>query len=191
MAATGLAHLRDALDRAVADLHDEDLAAAIAALAGAQARILLTRIAMPARDVAPPADELVDAAEMARRASMPEHWVRDQGRRWRKTAGAEGIPCVKRGHYVRFEPAAVLEAIRSNRMTTPAQVVEINCDKGWRGRCPAVSTTCGHAAEVDAPSGLLGSSNQCGKGRGHLKRTCRGCKPNRCRSATRSMRRRM
>lgn len=126
-----LAILRAELDRAVAELVDADMADAIGLCAATQARLLARMTAPPA--VAVKADGLVDAAEMARRASLPEHWIRDQGRKWIRTAGAEGIPCVKPGHYMRFDPAAVLEAIRHNRMATPEQSTESSNNSRLRG----------------------------------------------------------
>jgi len=52
---------------------------------------------------------LVDAARMAGILGTPENWVRDKAR-----AGA--LPFVRLGHYMRFEPAVVVEAVRQLRL---------------------------------------------------------------------------
>jgi hypothetical protein len=43
--------------------------------------------------------ELIDAAELAKRWSLPESWVREQTR----TRSSDPLPCVRFGRYVRFE----------------------------------------------------------------------------------------
>jgi len=43
--------------------------------------------------------EVIDSAELAKRWSLPESWVREQTR-YRAT---DPIPCVRAGRYVRFE----------------------------------------------------------------------------------------
>jgi len=59
---------------------------------------------------APAAPTLVDAAEMASMLGTPETWVRDKAR-------AGKLPSIHMGHYVRFEPAAVIEACRKLRLS--------------------------------------------------------------------------
>ena len=43
--------------------------------------------------------EVIDAAELANRWSLPESWIRDQTR----TRSSDPLPCVRFGRYVRFE----------------------------------------------------------------------------------------
>ncbi len=43
--------------------------------------------------------EVIDSAELAKRWSLPESWVRDQVR----ARITDPIPCVRLGKYVRFE----------------------------------------------------------------------------------------
>jgi hypothetical protein len=49
---------------------------------------------------------------MAGLLGTPENWVRDKAR-----AGV--LPFVRMGHYVRFEPAAVIDAVRKLRLSGP------------------------------------------------------------------------
>lgn len=97
-----LAELRRVLLEAVQAADADQLAEVIGALeagkVGAMARLLMP--ALPA-----PATKLVGAAEMASILGTPENWVRDKAR-----AGA--LPCIRCGHYVKFNPAEVLEAVR-------------------------------------------------------------------------------
>jgi len=46
-----------------------------------------------------PIFEVIDAAELAKRLSLPESWIRDQVR----TRAIDPIPCFRFGRYVRFE----------------------------------------------------------------------------------------
>ena len=43
--------------------------------------------------------EVIDAAELAKRWSLPESWIREQTR----TRSCDPLPCVRFGRYVRFE----------------------------------------------------------------------------------------
>ena len=43
--------------------------------------------------------EVLDAAELARRWNVPVSWIREQTR----NRAADPLPCVKLGHYTRFE----------------------------------------------------------------------------------------
>jgi hypothetical protein len=84
----------------------ERLAEVIAALEVARVHAWL-RLAtsQPAAPTVPP-DRLVGAKEMARLLDLPEHWVRDHARR-------KLIPSLKVGHYVVFDPPAVIAAVRA------------------------------------------------------------------------------
>jgi len=42
--------------------------------------------------------ELIDSAELAKRWSLPESWIRDQVR----SRAVDPLPCVKFGKYIRF-----------------------------------------------------------------------------------------
>jgi hypothetical protein len=46
-----------------------------------------------------PTFEVIDSAELAKRWSVPESWVREQVR----SRAADPLPCVQLGRYVRFE----------------------------------------------------------------------------------------
>jgi hypothetical protein len=43
--------------------------------------------------------EVIDAAELAKRWSLPESWIREQTR----TRSSDPLPCLRFGRYVRFE----------------------------------------------------------------------------------------
>jgi hypothetical protein len=43
--------------------------------------------------------EVIDAAELSKRWSLPESWIREQTR----TRSSDPLPCVRFGRYVRFE----------------------------------------------------------------------------------------
>ena len=45
--------------------------------------------------------EIIDATELAKRWRVPVSWVQNRTRA--RTPKAERIPCVRLGHYVRFE----------------------------------------------------------------------------------------
>lgn len=64
---------------------------------------------MPSKQDAP---ELVTPARMAEIVGCPEHWIRSKAR-----GGL--LPVVQMGHYVRFEPAAVIDAVRKLRLSAP------------------------------------------------------------------------
>ncbi len=46
--------------------------------------------------------EVIDSAELAKRWSLPESWIREQTR----CRATDPIPCVRAGRYVRFEWAS-------------------------------------------------------------------------------------
>jgi hypothetical protein len=43
--------------------------------------------------------EVIDAAELAKRWSLPESWIREQTR----SRSSDPLPCIRFGRYVRFE----------------------------------------------------------------------------------------
>jgi hypothetical protein len=90
----------------VAETPAADLPALIGELEGLKAQAW-ARLTIPVRPAAEP-ERLVDAAGLARRLSLPETWVRDAARRGR-------IPCVFAGVHVRFDPDAVIEAMKSGK----------------------------------------------------------------------------
>ena len=45
--------------------------------------------------------EVIDAPELAKRLRLPESWVRNRTRA--RTPAHERIPCLRFGHYTRFE----------------------------------------------------------------------------------------
>jgi excisionase family DNA binding protein len=69
-----------------------------------QTAIMRALLAVPTTQTPSPA-RLVDAAEMADLLGTPENWVRDRAR-------AGHIPFVRLGHYMKFSPREVLEAVR-------------------------------------------------------------------------------
>jgi len=92
---------------AVANCPTDSLPELVAAFEAAKARAWVRLAITPAAtEEAAPADHLVGAAEMARLLDLPGHWVRDHARR-------RLIPSLKVGHYVRFEPTAVIAAVRA------------------------------------------------------------------------------
>lgn len=122
------AQLRDLVTHAEVD----DLPDLIAALAGAQARAL-AKLTAPPRTSTP--DKLVDAETMATLLDVPTNWVRDAAR-------AERIPSLKLGHYVRFEPAAVMEAIKKLPPSHNSRLCMPKKDKETRGGRRPVSNEC-------------------------------------------------
>lgn len=103
---------RHALETAARELPTDELPALLAALEAARAAAWM-RINTPALLEANelPTPVFVDAGEMARRLSLPLFWVQDAARR-RK------IPSVRVGHYVRFEPAVVIAAVKALDLNT-------------------------------------------------------------------------
>lgn len=131
------AQLRDLVERADAG----ELPDVIAALAGAHA-LALSRLLAP---TVPATEGLVDAVKMAELLDVPENWIRDAAR-------SERIPSQRLGHYVRFNPAEVLAAVRklppshNGRLCTAKKAVE---SRGGRRpvskECPNLPTEIGHA----------------------------------------------
>jgi hypothetical protein len=96
-----LGAIRRALDAVVLELPADDIADAIGLCAATQAR-LLARLTAPTAAVP---TKLVNAAEMAAILDVPENWVRDKTR-------ADALPHRQLGHYIRYDPIEVLEAVR-------------------------------------------------------------------------------
>lgn len=109
-----------------------ELPALIGQLATAQA-LALQRLAAPP----PVVDQarLVDAAEMAGILGTPTNWVSDAGRAGR-------IPVVRLGHYVRFNPAEVLEAVRKLPPSHDRAFCGVKTTQERRGGNRRVSTDC-------------------------------------------------
>jgi hypothetical protein len=137
---TTLANLRTALAAAVVELHDAEIADAIGILASASAR-LLARMTTP-----PPAvsEKLVDAAEMAAILNTPENWVRDRAR-------AGDIPSRRLGHYVRFNPPEVLEAVRRLPRLHDSAFRGLKKAKETRGGRRPVSNECPSSVAAGRP----------------------------------------
>jgi excisionase family DNA binding protein len=68
------------------------------------ARLVSLSLPDTTRDAAPSA--FCTAQQMAEQLQVPESWIRDQARRGK-------VPSVRLGHYVRFQPAEVLAALRA------------------------------------------------------------------------------
>ncbi len=119
----------------------EQIPDVIGALESAKARALAKL--MPSPVAGPP--RLVDAAEMADLIGVPEGWVRDKAR-----AGA--LPCRQLGHYVRFDAAEVLEAVR--KMPAPQNRGFCSPKKGEekRGGSRRVSKPCPNPPAAEVPS---------------------------------------
>ena len=94
------------LRRTATEIPDDNLPELVAQLEAAKAiawgRLVTPRAPTPTTEM----PQLVDSSEMARLIMMPAHWVRENARRGR-------IPCVRLGHYVRFDPWEVAKAIRT------------------------------------------------------------------------------
>jgi hypothetical protein len=98
-------------DRLACDLPADVLPDLIAALEAGKARAL-ARVVREAIPAPRPALQLVDAAEMARQLNLAETWVRDAARQ-------ERIPCVHAGVHLRFDPVAVVEAMKAGTADLP------------------------------------------------------------------------
>src|SRR5579864_3199421 len=96
-------------DRIVAALSEiavkqSEIAAKQSALAAIQSRLAARLLQSEDRPAAGPASELIDARALATRLGVHESFVRTAAR-------AGKIPSIRIGRYVRFEPAAVIEAL--------------------------------------------------------------------------------
>jgi len=108
-----LSTLERLCERLAVELPGDALPDLIAALEAAKTRALarVVQVAMPTP--LPPA-QLVNAVEMARRLGVAETWVRDSARRGR-------IPCVHAGVHLRFDPDAVLNAMKTGAAALPSR----------------------------------------------------------------------
>lgn len=95
---------RALLAELVRDADAEQLPDLIGALEAAKVRAIV-RLQQPLSKGEAEPHGLVDAAKMAKLLDVPTNWVLDKAR-------AGTLPCRRLGHYVRFEPAEVLEAAR-------------------------------------------------------------------------------
>lgn len=100
-----------ALQRLAAETEADQLPELIGGLHAIEAQ-MWARLVGNAAPTPQPQAALVDASELAHRLNLPETWVRDAARRGR-------IPVVHAGVHVRFEPAAVIEAMRSGAAALP------------------------------------------------------------------------
>jgi hypothetical protein len=126
--------LRILLGRVVTDCPASEKPALIGVLAEALAQASMSSQAPPTAPAASAAG-LVDAKQMAELLSVPENWVRDKAR-----AGV--LPSHDLGHYVRFEPAEVLEAVRKLPRLQNGPFGGVKKRKETRGGKRQVSTKC-------------------------------------------------
>jgi hypothetical protein len=127
-----LATVCGVLDTAVRDSPAEALPDLLGVLAAASARVQLRlQASAPTAEAVP----LVDAEEMARILDVPENWVRDKAR-------ARALPCRQLGHYVRFNPAEVLEAVRTMPALHDSRLRGLKTRKENRGGSRRLSTEC-------------------------------------------------
>ncbi len=99
------------LAAAVRELPRETLPDVAALIEAAKVNIL-TRLVREAVPLPPEPAALVEPAEMARRLTVAETWVRDAARR-------QKIPAVYAGVHLRFDPAAVLAAMKAGTAALP------------------------------------------------------------------------
>jgi len=123
---------RTDLERLAHELPSTELPDFVADLERAKA-VAWVRLATPPRP--PQNGGLVDAREMARLLDVPVGWLGDRAR-----SGA--IPSVKIGHYRRFSPPDVLEAVRRLPMSHDCQFRGVEKVQQRRGRKRGVSTEC-------------------------------------------------
>lgn len=132
---------RASLERLARNLPIDQLPDLIADLERTKA-VAWTRLNAPAAPAAP--DRLVDAAEMAEMLDVPENWVRDKAR-----AGA--LPFRQLGHYVRFSPPEVLEAVRRMPQSHDCALRGLKKRKETRGGSRRVSTECPTSRPEESP----------------------------------------
>jgi hypothetical protein len=105
---TALDTLTATIDHLLVELPADELSGLVATLEGGKARALARIVA----DAVTPKPELpltlVDAGELARQLGLPESWVRTAARR-------QQIPCVHAGVHLRFDPMAVIDALKQGR----------------------------------------------------------------------------
>ena len=108
---TDLATLARLCDRLAVELPAPALPDLVATLEAGKTRVL-ARVVREAIPAPPPPAQLVDAVELARRLNVAETWVRCAARSGR-------IPCVHAGVHLRFDPVAVVEAMKAGAAALP------------------------------------------------------------------------
>jgi len=143
-----VATLFEQLDRAARELATEELPGFVGALENAKAAAW-QRLAQPPAPEKP--EELITAVELAPVLKLPVHAVRDRARR-----GV--IPCVRIGHYVRFQVSAVLAALKGDqendgngRIAYPGAQKSPSNSKARARRCPPSVQTIDDPKRTPAP----------------------------------------
>ena len=108
--------LSETLRRYAQELPYEELPALVGELEAAKARVW-SRLARHEQEEPPASDgeNLLDAEAMARRLDVPQSWLREQARRGR-------IPYIRLGHYMRFDPRAVVRRLTGEDIVTIRKV---------------------------------------------------------------------
>jgi hypothetical protein len=137
------------LAEAVASTPLEELPELVGLLEATKARALF-RLSTPPPAPSPASAELVDASEMARRAGLTKFGIEDRARR-----GA--IPSARVGRLRRFDPAAVLEALRKGvpahnmRLCPPKKPKQKRLVKaGESTECPSPTAERGNGQDKSA-----------------------------------------
>jgi hypothetical protein len=97
-----------------------------------EAHLLRAPMPTPSNDAPalPPAVNLVDGTEMARRTNLPVSYLMERARRGT-------LPSVMAGKYRRFDPDAVIDALRTNQLVASKvarkQASENRCDRSVTG----------------------------------------------------------
>jgi hypothetical protein len=141
--------LRRLLDAAVAELSADEIPHGIGLCAAASARLTARLVARDQVAESATRSELVNAKRMAAILDVPEGWLRDRQR-------ADQIPCIRVGHYVRFEPGAVLDAVRRMPRLHNSHLRSIKKAKETRGGKRPVSTGCPSSPPETAPEAANG-----------------------------------
>jgi hypothetical protein len=98
------------LRRAAREVSPDELPALLGELETAKALVWTRLVSAPTPCPAQPTRLLLDAAELAAETGLPESWLRDKARK-------REIRSVRAGHYVRFDPADVIEDLKRLRVT--------------------------------------------------------------------------
>jgi hypothetical protein len=128
-----LQELQRQLQQVTAEMPVDELPALLGVLEASKAAAW-ARLTVPTAPV-PALAGLVGAGEMAGILGATENWVRDKGR-------AGHIPSVRLGHYVRFNPPEVLEAVRHLPVQHNRTSRGIKKSTGNQGDTRCVSTEC-------------------------------------------------
>jgi hypothetical protein len=130
------------LDQLARELPAGELPTFVADLERAKA-VAWVRLATPAPPV-PESAGLVDAHEMARLLDVPVGWLADRAR-------SGTLPSIKVGHYRRYSPSEVLDAVRRLPPSHDCAFRGVKKTQQRRGEKGGVSTKCPSSSADSAP----------------------------------------